>query len=331
MFKCFFIFSLLLSSLCSAQICPPCQAGYNAPYRIPSCMDMFTNFQFLYYQGIEEGLDVGNDQTTNGNTITIRNQGMNFSFDPGFKIGIGKYLNHDDWKVYLEYMRFHQSTSTSFSGNMITPYWGFSNATYTEAKATWKLKLDIFDLELAREYFIGKCLTVNTHVGLRGAYIRQQYKANYEDIDTVTTSDNKLSSWGIGPSMGFDMKWFICNRFHLYGDFLWGILYTNYITFSQKIHTEGQLGNSSNVGQFTSNLTKSDPCFLRPEVEANVGIGWGRPYCSKKYYLDLKLGYNFNVFWDQNIFYRPSSTSYYYSNPGSLYLHGVSLSLRFHY
>lgn len=326
-----FLLILLSSQISSYQRSMPCNAGYNAPYRIRSCLDVFTNFQFLYYQGIEEGLDVGSDQTTNGNATTIHIKGMDFSFDPGFKIGIGKYLNHDDWQVYFQYMRFHQTTSTSFTGDNITPYWSFQDAVYTQAKAKWKLKLDTFDLKLAREFFIGQCLTFKTHVGLRGAYIRQQYKATYEDFDTLTTSDNKLSSFGIGPSMGFDMKWFVCNQFHLFGDFVWGILHTSYTTFSQKIHSQGQLGNTSEMGEFTSTLKNDNPNFLRPEVEATVGLAWGRPYCSSKYYLDLKVGYNFHVFWDQNIFYTPVGTTYYSSNTGSLYLHGLMLSFGLHY
>ena len=100
------LFVFLFSSLAAGSCQVPCQAGYNAPYRIKSCLDVFTRVQFLYYQALEEGLDLGSDQTVDGNTTTVRIKGMDFFLVPALKL---------DWA----------NTLTMMTGNFMPSTQGF--------------------------------------------------------------------------------------------------------------------------------------------------------------------------------------------------------------
>ena len=75
-------------------------SGYNesARYELP-CNHFYATASYIYWQGIEDGLDPGIVNEGSISAVnTRRTIDMNFDFQSGFKLGFGGYLiDYDDW------------------------------------------------------------------------------------------------------------------------------------------------------------------------------------------------------------------------------------------
>ncbi len=127
------------------------------------------------------------------------------------------------------------------------------------AAAHWRLRLNLLDGELGREFFVSRHLTLRPFMGVRGAWIKQKLDANYEGTtssyipyallysDTTAAqggglvlqqptgsfcgtvcSGNTFNNdfEGVGPRFGFNSEWMIGGGVSLYADaaisLLWG-------------------------------------------------------------------------------------------------------------
>jgi len=73
----------------------------------------------------------------------------------------------------------------------------------------------------------------------------------------------------------------------------------------------------------------SNPTFLQPMAESNLGIGWSG-YWSNKARFDLSATYDFNMLWSQNMLRTLNDNFIQGVNPASnnLFLHGVTVNAR---
>jgi len=363
---------------------PPSTCAYNAPYGIDLlCQwDIFLTGSFIWLEPKQDNMSLGyfaqqimlsgtDEQPDEQRIVSTGSDQPNYTYKPGFKVGLGVNFDCDSWEVYAEYMYHHSKTVSSmnaaaseFAGanqntlNYIVPDWLFVNVVSTvvstnaananlqvginKASQTWKLNLDVADFELARQYYVGRCLTFRTSGGLRGAWIRQDVEAVYEDdpattIATgapgVTTSTSKSKSWAVGPRIGLDTNWMFCQGFKFYMDTSASILFTKYTTNS--ITAERVLYDTEVVSNSFSYTPTNDLCYLRPQFDIELGLGWGDYFFCNKWFFGLDIGYVFQVYFNENMFYyyTPSSTTsnaYQAITPrnGNLYLHGLVVSAR---
>lgn len=209
-------------------------AGYNAParYDLKGKHDFFTTLSFLYWQAREEGLVIAMFNHSGGQFFP--NIGgtfidMHFKYKPGFKVGLGYHTNHDDWEIYAEYTRFHQTTSVTSAapvgGSLITLWLAGSNTGFAlNGTSTWNLELDMLDLQLARAGFTGKALIFSPHMVVRAYWLDQKYDVTYFSVAPSTVrrgvasveanSNIKVDSWAIGPRFGLG-EYQVASRFRL--------------------------------------------------------------------------------------------------------------------
>jgi len=218
------------------------------------------------------------------------------------------------------------------------PFWqgAFNSDVYliNTFSGSWDLDVDLLDIDLSRKYFVGECLTVRTMAGLRAAWIRQKYTYLGERTNsTFTTSANhETKSWGVGPTVGVNTDWMFCGDFRFFFNALAGVIYTDYSTLKADFSIGGE-----GLGGFERSVynQSSNPCYLRPQAELSIGLGWGSHFCDKTTYFDLEIGYSANIYWNQNMFVYftsevpggfpiPSTTDRY----GDLSLHGLTISAR---
>src|SRR5579862_4230401 len=90
-------------------------AAYNAPAEVSvSCgwdFDVFASF--IYWHASQDNMDVaylGENTSTNGVGGVAY---QDFTYKPGFKVGVGFDTNYDDWTGFIEYTWFHQKTSST--------------------------------------------------------------------------------------------------------------------------------------------------------------------------------------------------------------------------
>jgi hypothetical protein len=337
-------------------------ASYNAPARIDirGAWDVFATGSFIYWQPTQDNMDLGITNTlyagTYGQTPNSIFNGMksqvidmNFSFQPGFKIGLGMNVDHDSWDVYAEYIWLHGTSSTSntaATGNSIYMSRGVAGiigsqggSPFNQVSQTWGTKLDFLNLEMGRACYLGKAFTARPTFGVRGAWIREKLYEKGSNLNITGTGGNNATlsyltvhdstqSWAIGPRVALYSNWLVGSSFRLYGNLATDILYTQYNTVSNSNY---QRANGAEAGYVTQTKVRERHLgALRNHVESELGIGWGSYFDNNNWYFDISAGYTWQVFFDQNMLrdfnhQTPGRTV----NPnGNLYINGLTLSTR---
>lgn len=300
----------IMTGLFAKRPCPPKTCGYNAPFKVKTCYDLYFEIDVLYWEGLEENLSIG---STGTETIY-----PNFEFDPGFRAIAGTFFSFDNWSLQGEYTRFHQDTKKTKASSSITPYWAATTELFDDTLAKWYLKFDEAAISLGRDAYFGSCTTSKFHLGLNALLLQQDYLVRYMSPSTILKSNNDLSMWGIGPRIGWDTKWLFCRGFQIFSGIRGSLIYASYYENSHKVYTNDTL---------TESIEFEDQSLVRPILDLSLGFGWGCYY--KKAYINLKAGYSAKVLWNQNLFFK--NTSSLYQCNGDLYLHGLTLYFAFYF
>lgn len=276
-----------------------------------------------------------------------------FQYCPGFQVGLGYNVGCDNWQIYGEYTYLRSNSSSTIgpvdpvvvpdtlrlSGGtpQVEPYWNsypyipsvLGVVVYTDGYGKWNLDLDIVDLQLSREYFIGQCLTFRSFASIRAAWIDQKFNAVYNGFQPVegASDDNfqyvynkkaTTKSWGVGPRVGLDTDWFICNGFRIFANSGASLLYTKYSDIKEAANfTLTNPDLELTIIPIDNSSFDNQPCYIRPQADITLGVGWGTDFCNS-WYFDLEIGYTFNIFWSQNMFIQPKEFVFVPLDPDSL-------------
>lgn len=344
---------------------PPETCAYNAPmfYDIKCSWDTFVTASFVYAQAKEENLEyvssvvsdtqVENDPVPDVSNNTDKNGTLSYDYKPGFKVGIGFTFGCDNWNLYTEYFRYHADAGSGNFFNSVSAGSSFMEAFLTQmqipgsphirgriaevrASTKWRLEMDIVDFNLRRKYYVGKCLTFQTAIGIKAAWIDQQqttdYDAQYTPVDTeislTGTSVSSSDSWAVGAKAALDTDWLFCGSFRLFGNAGFAILYTDYNKIKLSYSADRQEG--TNTPTLINRNYSTNLCYLRQDANIALGIGWGDYLCCNDWYLDLSASYEFHTYWNQNVLpvaLSRDELSVLQSN-GDLYLHGLVITAR---
>ena len=310
----------------------PC--AYNAPAAI--CLRNAWDFNvfgsFIYWHASQDDMDIAYAQPAFGVPGTAGAVAyQNFDYEPGFKAGFGWDTDYDNWTFKAEYTWLHQTVSTgAISAPAAVGSWTgndwFSNPGVAPAMASsWNLKLDMVDAVMARPFYEGRKLTVTPFGGLRGLWLRQ--KMNVTPLDAagavVASSNNRSTSWAVGPATGVGGHWLLGAGFRFEGNATASILYTHYNKISVRETSPGFAALSSSV---------KDISAVRPIGQLNLGLGWGMYFhgCNSDCYLDISVDYEFANFWSQNMMRSFDSNLLGYADDiGDLQIHGLTITARF--
>jgi|GEM_PF-1006640 len=378
----------------------PTACGFSAPYMnwIHCPSNLFINASFIYweakmdnteYADIQCTLGNNTDFATNNKTNTIQN--VKFNYEPGFKIGLGLNFICDNWDLYAEYTYFRSSASNNSSisneelntdtregrlNKHLNIYFPSNplntssilglNENYfpTFASAKWDIDLDSGYIQLSREGYFGKCLTIDFLSGIQLTWISQKYTSFYSGPVGTSHSNaqnnpsgsftyqmiNSVKSWGLGPRFGINSSWQLCNGFRLFSDFSLSILYTDYYTQEQNILYQLFENPGNTLSEEKTDLVQpgSDYCALRPQNDLTIGIAWGNPLNCNRWFFDLQIGYYFSTYWNQNMFYKELDSARvrnnnasddpgtvmdkhnqsWYTLGGDLFIHGLTVTAK---
>lgn len=324
---------LLTSSIFAIENCH--EGIYNASTRVSVCKPwrIFLEGSFIYWQAREEGLDIAVGNPTSTNNLPSVNSdilSMGFKYKPGFKVGIGYKYDFDQMIAMVEYTRFHQMTNSSSTASNIPtgslrPIWLIPGNTSSAnaTKAEWKLDMDMIDGSFSRMYMVGKRLYFKPFFGLRAAWIDQQWNADYFVSSFFVETNSKSDSWAIGPRTGIDSNWLWGVGFYGVGNVSASLLYTRY----RVQHIEKSI-TDPNVTRFNTS-EKIDT--LRPNLEFNLGFGWGTYFIGNKFHIDLKARYDFLLFFYQNMMRNLNDmyNNQFTNTNTDLYLHGLTVKAQF--
>jgi len=329
----------------------------------------------FYWQATEDGLEYGiQSQVTAPTSATTTDNAANlvsasyetpdFKWKPGFKVGIGYNTTHDGWDLELLWTHFNGRGKSSIDNTgdaniTFVPLWSaFSPAAggdtdgtilfASEASTSWRLNLNMVDLELGREFWLSKMLTMRPSIGFRVAQINQRYGITYSGgifgstlLDLTDNVEMKNHFTGGGPRVGLDTVWnFGCcspcgGNWGFFGDFAFSLLYGKF-KVDQEEYTESPAPPFD-----TTAIMETNDNFrsVRGVLDLAVGIQWTSLFNDSNYGMLLQLGWEFHQFFNQNQMWRvnrigDSSTTAHGENVfaqsrGDLSTQGVTLTAKF--
>lgn len=305
------------------KYCP----AYSAPADIEvKCgWDVEIDASFLYWYVGQDYMDAGFSVSTSGSTTTRTVAIQNFEYKPGFKVGIGVDLGHDDWVFNTEYTWIRNRTDTSYrlpsNATWRDNDWfidSFTNGTTLSSQ--WTMDMDVLDGLLSRPFWEGKQLTVTPHVALRALWLRQSFTIDMASSSSLAQSNNKSKEWALGPNLGLNGNWLLGKGFRLEGNGALSLLYTRYTKVSHQENIGGTIQQGSIGGQSA----------LRPIAEAGLGFGWGSYFRCCRYHIDFVARYDYMLLWSQNKMREwVGMLNGWVDDIGDLYLHGFTFQARF--
>ena len=322
----------------------PMIAAYNAPSRVDvrGSWDFYLEGSFIYWLPTQDNMefaDSSSSATPFGGTTAapVSNSIVRLlpNYKPGFQVLGGMTFDYDNWDSYVQYTWFHNtntSSATALSGGGLFPTFGFPavddvDEDYASASASWNLKMDLADWVLSRPYYMSPRMTCRPMIGIRAAWIRQNYNLNY--VRTASTANtlavnNKSTSWGLGPQVGMTSNYMFGYGLRIFGDVNADVIYTRYSTSTASTDTDGSVENS--VKEHGINT-------IRPHANIDLGFAWAPYFDDNNWHVDLMASYGFQVFWSQNMFRQFSTGTGFpgdtFFNNGNLYIQGLNLTARF--
>ncbi|MBM3191663.1 MAG: MOMP family protein, partial [Chlamydiae bacterium] len=143
-----------------------------------------------------------------------------FDWSWGARGGIGYNFDHDGWDIYLNFTYFHSSSSDSVSvpsTASVVPLKGDAglvSGTFDSclsANTDFKFTYYNLDLDLGRDYYVSKSLSLHPHFGLKNSWLTLKQNTHYSGGaylgNNFFEEEDSSKLWGIGPSTGINTKW----------------------------------------------------------------------------------------------------------------------------
>ncbi|MCB1110913.1 MAG: hypothetical protein KDK64_08020 [Chlamydiia bacterium] len=216
---------LYYSDDCDIKILP------NAGPRIRGDWNFFLTADFIYWTVRQDGMFYAVSGVGAGASGSVHD--VDWSWDPGFKVGAGFNLPHDGWDIVAEYTWIHSdagnTTSQQAAQSNLVPYWiiNQSVALLTRAHANWDVHYNNLTLDLGRNAYMSQYMKLRLFAGLHAAWIDQDYKAEYNLVNTdVHRLELNQDFWGVGLRAGLNNTFQFTKNFSFFGDLalslIWG-------------------------------------------------------------------------------------------------------------
>lgn len=330
--------------------------GYNqsADYKLDDSYGVYFTSDFIYWNLQQDLVRLGNIMTTDSSGALGLLDGsgetvfMDTKYAPGFQVGLGFNMEGiDGWNFYSEYTWYQNTNSYSRAAHhdqVVVPSGlredvvsGIATDIIVAEKAKMKSQYHYNNLNLTvqRPFYFGRRVTANFGVGLRGLFVTQTVTTFAEDISSYHSGDvTKVDlgevlatkfyqkMWGLGPRFEFGTNWLLGYGFRIIADLAASVLYTSYTNLSGSVEGAATLGIVADL----QTRVLSNYNTLRAVTETSLGFGWGSYFGNNNdFHFDLSAGYEFNVYWNQNMLGMVVNAS---GSPGNTYLHGLNIAAR---
>ena len=322
----------------------PFAFAYPMDMNIACPRDFYVHVDGLAFQAKQDGMEFaienGNGASTtgiaNGQVLGFSSNHHDWSFNPGVRVGIGFYLEHDAWNVdfawtWLNITNYKSISSTS-GGTILMPQFLVANSSTSPLNpsnhglgASWKASYNTLDAKLAKPYFVSRYFVVSPHFGIRAGWIDQHMSVDYAGafngvIRAIHHADNDM--WCFGARTGFNTDWMLGKGWALFGNVSGSMLFSKFC-IEQHLSYGGTTGDGFDIDyDFYQNITN---------MEMALGIAWGKHFNKNKYHVGLKAAYEFCEWFDLNNIRKFFGGGTYYPNDtvarGNFTLNGFSLSL----
>jgi len=322
--------------------------------------DLWIQGEALYMQATEDSISyvISSDDTANIVTTSTtgaattpfidgRVSNPHYNWNWGFRVGAGYNLPHDGWDMMLNWTWFRSDLHGHKNvepGQFLFPTAvppGTSNSAIAgvpvhvdHASVHGRLRLNLLDFEMGREFFSSKWLMFRPHIGLRGAWITRHMDMTYTGGNIAPTftkleydMHNRLRGFGVRG--GFDTQWGLGSGWSVFGQVAFSAIYGK-----QRLHAK-YTNDPNSIGGQTNERHDSRQHFTegaRAITDLALGLRWDRLFNDDMYRIRLQGG------WEQHVvfgyvqdlqFVDDLTIGANMNRAGSLSLNGVSFQARF--
>lgn len=291
----------------------------------PKLYGAYVTGEFIYWKARQEeqiyvAIAEFNTSTTEISRV-LKPKELDFSYDPGFKVGLGGDLPFDGWDLYLNWTHYHAFPEASVStvdptiiAFFVRQFNVTTNFAGTSAKTSWDLMFNSLDFDWGRRFYLSQTLTVRPSFGVKAAWINQTFRSSLKGVEflgTNTPLENESlkwinNFWGVGPYSSFEGKWTFAwglgalgkvSGALFYGQFTQDRKYTLHLLDEQTLEITYLIGRTELKGH-----------RIRPTLQMFVGLDW--EWCLIKNWLSINLraGYETQFFWSQ-VFNSPEAST----------------------
>lgn len=277
--------------------------------------DFYFHVDGLAMQAKEDGLDIAIEDSTapasttpitNGQVKGFSNNTHNYDWNPGVRVGLGFYLDHDAWALdfdwtWLNITNYRHANASTSLGVML-PLWAIGVGTPAaqigpRMSAKWDVDYNTFDIRLGKPHYVSRYFIVSPHFGLRGGWIDQHYAVDMGGQvstlgnRTIMHADNNF--WGVGIRCGVDNDWVLGKGWCLFGNVAASMLFGKF-SIDQNYTLPVVAGANSDGYNLNYDIYQNVPNF-----EMALGIGWGKYFNKKRNHIGIRAAYEFHEWWDQ--------------------------------
>ncbi len=295
--------------------------------------DLFITADALYWVAHEDGLPLfveNKGQGFDSNLHNAKAKGLHWDWDWGFRFGLGYDMPHDGWDLGLKWMRVYGRAHEHQHAHGNDALWAsLTTGTdpFTECRAHWKLQLNQIDLEMGREFFVSKWLTLRPHFGLRTDWVHQKLDVHYNYFRGLSQQNHKLDLrnhfWGLGLAAGLDTQWGLGGGWSIYGNGTFAILYGFH-----------ELDRKDKLEVVNFNFVNMDYSYRvsRAVGDLQLGLRWDAMFAKDRFHFGIQAGWEHHIYFSQNQFPRfvdDTALGNFVANQGDLTFQGWTLSARF--
>ncbi len=330
--------------------------------------DVFLTADFIYWKVNQHGLGYANTayKPTADTTYSQVVQGAKTyhagsKYDPGFKVGLGLQFEHDGWDLYAQYTWLANGKDTdSVSNNTSSKYlWAESGyialnangqraVALEHAKGEYQTNFNVIDLEMGRNFFVSRYMTLRPHFGLKGSFNHSKFHQYYTFDNALNTTagtsgtpfvtywpaafkfedvKSDFRAYGIGIRAGLDPVWHFTRSWGMYGKLAVTAQYTynrtQNIDMAYLAASNGTKNYASGTQLARANRVSSHN--IVPIIELGLGLTYMTWFYDESYMFDIKAGWEEQVWINYGEYLNATHTD------GNLSLQGFTLKFGFHF
>lgn len=292
------------------------------------------NFQFIFSQPRQDGLEytINNSATFGSNGLAVY---PDFDWFVGARGGVEYTFCFDRWNFNISGMVINVNSkdrqrqdvvdqpnfNTQFNSKGLIPVWthpdsyaGYiSKVRYKFSDVKWEQQFYSVNMMLGKKFCISRQITFLPSFGLSNLIIFDIYKTHSKDgkifaINPSNTTLQPLSSYsrsqqdsyGIGPRVGVDTRWYFCQNSNFFAG-AFGTLYYSY--FYTKRHDKNNFQIQGQAPSVDELRIKHNISTIKPAIELMLGINYEHCIVCKNLtpkFIKFSLGYGIEYIWKQN-------------------------------
>ena len=255
---------------------------------------IFVTADLLWWKLYEGGTDyLFKDRNARGVSPSVGEiKHCNFDWEPGFKIGAGYLFDYDSWDIAIDFTYYKTDAHHTSKSSHLFPLVGDQSLDLTEAKVHWNVSFYDLNWVLGRNYFVSKFLSFHPFFGIAAAWIDQ-----HRSFHLRTTQNNRITLksendfLGIGPRIGIDTQFALCESFSIYGDIAGDLLWADFDVNEKEVNKT----TSREIYDLDYDLDN-----IVPTVSFGLGIAYETKLSQDRYRFMVKAGYEGQYWWRQN-------------------------------